>query len=56
MPSSIYSQLRSEDATAIAMYLKSLAPVRHEIPENVQPGERSKAPFVHFGVYRSKAD
>ena len=56
MPWSIYSQLRAEDATAIAMYLKSLPPVKHKVPANVEPGRRSKAPFVHFGVYRSKAD
>lgn len=53
MPWPIYTQLRPEDTTAVAMYLKSLSPVRHKVPETVRPGKKSKAPFVHFGVYRS---
>ena len=56
MPWSIYSQLREEDAKAIAMYLKSLPPVKHKVPADVEPGKLSKEPFVHFGVYRSKMD
>lgn len=56
MPWSIYAQLRPEDATAVAMYLKSLSPVKHRVPANVRPGQRTKEPFVHFGVYRSKED
>jgi hypothetical protein len=53
MPWQIYAQLRPEDTRAIAMYLKSLPPVKHEVPARVEPGKKSKAPFVHFGVYRS---
>ena len=53
MPWPLYAQLNPEDATAIAMYLKSLPPVEHRVPGNVNPGQRAKAPFVHFGVYRS---
>lgn len=53
MPWPIYAQLRPEDTEAIAMYLKSLPPVNHQVPASVQPGKPSKAPFVHFGVYRS---
>jgi hypothetical protein len=52
MPWLTYSQLLPEDATAIAMYLKSLPPVKHQVPANVRPGQRSTAPFVHFGIYR----
>ena len=53
MPWPNFSQLRPEDTEAIAMYLKSLPPVNHKVPKDVQPGKKSKAPFVHFGVYRS---
>lgn len=54
MPFLTYSRLRPEDAEAIAMYLKSLAPVAHRVPENVRAGRRARAPYVHFGVYRSE--
>jgi mono/diheme cytochrome c family protein len=53
MPWPNYTQLRPEDTEAIAMYLKSLPPVKHKVPAGVQPGKKSKAPYVHFGVYRS---
>ncbi len=53
MPWLNYSRLQQEDATAVAMYLKSLPPVKHQVPANVRPGQRAKAPFVHFGIYRS---
>lgn len=53
MPWPGYQKLRDEDVAAIVRYLKSLAPVRHEVPPNVAPGMRSSAPFVYFGVYRS---
>jgi hypothetical protein len=54
MPWVTYSKLQPADATAIAMYLKSLPPVTHEVPVNVKPGRRAKAPYVHFGIYRSR--
>jgi hypothetical protein len=54
MPWLIYSRLLPEDATAIAMYLKSLPPVKYQVPDNVRPGQRATAPFVHFGIYRSR--
>jgi len=54
MPWLSYSRLLPEDATAIAMYLKSLPPVKHKVPDNVRPGQRATAPFVHFGIYRSQ--
>lgn len=53
MPWPLYAQLKPEDTTAIAMYLKSLPPVKHQVPAAVPPGKKAKAPFVHFGVYRS---
>ncbi len=54
MPWPAYANIIEEDARAIAMYLKSLTPVHHEVPENVRPGQRASAPFVHFGVYQTR--
>lgn len=54
MPWPAYSDITIEDARAIAMYLKSLPPVRHPVPEDVSPGQRAPAPFVHFGVYQGR--
>lgn len=54
MPWPAYANILDEDAFAIAAYLKSLAPVRHRVPLNVRPGTPAPAPFVHFGVYRSR--
>lgn len=54
MPWPAYAQLQADDAEAIAAYLLSLPPVRHQVPANVQPGQRATAPYVHFGVYQSR--
>lgn len=54
MPWPSYAQIEETDATAIAAYLLSLPAVRHEVPANVRPGQRARAPYVHFGVYRSR--
>lgn len=54
MPYLAYATINNEDARAIATYLASLPPVRHEVPKNVSPGQRAPAPYVHFGVYMSK--
>ena len=54
MPWPAYAQLHEEDAVAIAAYLLSLPPVRHRVPDNVQPGTRAASPFVHFGVYQGR--
>jgi len=54
MPWPSYTNINDEDALAIAMYLKSLPPVRHRVPANVAPGRRATAPYVHFGVYQSR--
>lgn len=53
MPWPAYANIELEDARSIAIYLKSLPPVNHQVPANVRPGQRSRAPFVHFGVYQS---
>jgi hypothetical protein len=54
MPWPAYANITSPDALAIAAYLKSLAPVHHEVPSNVSPGQKAPAEFIHFGVYQSK--
>jgi len=54
MPWPAFAGITDEDAFAIAAYLKSLPPVRHQVPANVSPGQRARAPFVHFGVYQSR--
>lgn len=54
MPWVNYSKLLPQDARSIAMYLKSLPPVKHQVPANVAPGRTATAPFVHFGIYRSR--
>lgn len=53
MPWPAFVNITEEDAFAMAAYLKSLPPVRHQVPSNVSPGQRSTAPYVHFGVYQS---
>jgi hypothetical protein len=54
MPWPSYANINPEDSMAIAGYLLSLPPVRHEVPDNVRPGQRATAPYVHFGVYQSR--
>lgn len=54
MPWPAYVNIEYYDALSIAAYLKSLPPVRHEVPENVASGNVAVAPFVHFGVYQSR--
>lgn len=54
MPWPAYAKITPEDARAIAVYLKSLPPVKHRVPEKVSPGQKAPAPFVHFGIYRSR--
>jgi mono/diheme cytochrome c family protein len=54
MPWPAYVNITEQDAQAIAMYLKSLPAVRHRVPQNVRPGQRASAPFVHFGVYQTR--
>lgn len=54
MPWLAYSRLLPEDATAIAMYLESLPPLKHRVPANVHPGRPARTPYIHFGIYRSR--
>lgn len=53
MPWPAYADITYQDALSIAAYLKSLRPVRNQVPANVQPGNDAPAPYVHFGVYQS---
>ncbi len=54
MPWQGYAKIKYEDAFAIARYLRSIEPVNHQVPQEVQPGRPASEPFVHFGVYRSR--
>ena len=54
MPWPGYAKLTDDDARAIVMYLRSIEPVTHAVPADVEPGQRASEPFVYFGVYRSR--
>ena len=54
MPWQGYSKISNDDIDAIVAYLRSIKPVRHEVPDEVRPGQTAKYPFVYFGVYRSR--
>ncbi len=52
MPWQGYAKMSDEDVAAIVSYLRSIRPVKHEVPEQVEPGQAASSPFVYFGVYR----
>lgn len=54
MPWQSYASLNNADVNAIVAYLRHLDPIDHLVPENTPPGRRTKATYVHFGVYRSR--
>lgn len=54
MPWRGYTKISDDDVNAIVSYLRSIEPVRHRVPDEVEPGHRASHPFVYFGVYRSK--
>ncbi len=54
MPWSGYAKLRDEDVRAIVSYLRSIPALKHQVPLHAEPGHAAPAPFVYFGVYRSK--
>jgi len=54
MPWQGYAKITDEDVDAIVSYLRTIQPIKHEVPDAVEPGERARHPFVYFGVYRSK--
>jgi mono/diheme cytochrome c family protein len=50
----LYRQMSDADVTAIVAYLRAIPPVVHKVPAAVTPGTPTRAPYVHFGVYRSQ--
>ncbi len=52
MPWQGYAMMSDEDVAAIVSYLRSIRPIKHEVPAAVEPGRESSHPFVYFGVYR----
>lgn len=55
MPWSAYRKLKPYDVAAIAHYLRSLPPVRHQVPANIRQGQSADGyRYVHFGVYMSR--
>jgi mono/diheme cytochrome c family protein len=54
MPWQGYAKISDEDAWAIVAYLRSIEPIENQVPNDVPVGTRARAPFVHFGVYRSR--
>ncbi len=51
MPWPNYHALSTADLTAIARYLKSLPPVRREIPSATVPAPTVEFPYVRFGFF-----
>lgn len=50
MPYQSYSKLTDADALALASYLKSLAPVRNQVPMLAGPSEKAAAPYLTLAV------
>lgn len=50
-----YARLSDSDVYAIASYLKSIPPIYHEVPLDVEEGEHTSESFVYFGVYERDA-
>jgi mono/diheme cytochrome c family protein len=48
MPMANIMQLTPDDADAIAAFLLSLRPVRHEVPMALRPGVEAKGPVLEF--------
>jgi len=46
MPYNHYGRLTDADAQALAAYIKSLKPVRHQVPEIAGGAEKPKAPYL----------
>jgi mono/diheme cytochrome c family protein len=53
MPWPTFSKLSDEDVRAIVAYLRSLPPVRHRVPESVEPGAEASGRYVEFGMRQS---
>jgi len=53
MPWQGYTMISDEDLNAIVAYLRSIKPVEHRVPADVEPGQKARHPFIYFGAYRS---
>ena len=49
----LYQGMSDEDVNAIVVYLRSIPPVKHQVPAAVTPGTKAPPQYVHFGLYRS---
>ena len=54
MPWKGYTKMTEEDLTAIVGYLRSISPIHHQVPNEIEPGQKTNESFVYFGVYRSR--
>lgn len=54
MPWQGYAKMTDDDVDSIVMYLRSIKPIKHKVPDPVEVGEKAHKPFVYFGVYRSR--
>jgi len=54
MPWQRFAKISDEDVEALVSYLRSLDPIEHQAPRAVSPGVKTRNPYVHFGVYRSR--
>jgi mono/diheme cytochrome c family protein len=50
MPYHSYAKLTGADAQALVAYLKSLKPVRNQVPAITGPGQKPSAPFLRIVV------
>lgn len=54
MPWQGYAKMTDEDVTAVVSYLRSIEAVRHQVPDEVVPGETTRDRYVYFGVFHSR--
>ncbi|MGI9271059.1 MAG: c-type cytochrome [Woeseiaceae bacterium] len=54
MPWQAYAKISDDDTAAIIAYLRSIEGIKHRVPDEIAPGQRTTESFVYFGVYRSR--
>lgn len=54
MPWQGFAKISDDDVVAMVAYLRSIRPVRNQVPPEVRPGNSTREEFVYFGVYRSR--
>jgi cytochrome c553 len=52
----LFQGMSDADVNSIVAYLRSIPPVKHEVPASVTPGTRAPSSYVHFGVYRASPE